>query len=343
MHFEACTIGDIDPEVLAERLFFGELKSYYDTFYGAVGVYADLLGKKGLEKYRVLAENEWAKLPALSPGSEEKDSYGLRYQVTNIMESLAKETGDLEAVIAIKKKDLSSPRNYLQIAHTYKEAGKNDLALAWAEEGVKAFPDKVDRGLREFLIKEYLCRNRFDEAMSFAWEEFMESPCFNHYCRLKRHASQVDQWPLWRSKALELIRSQIIPNKSERGGYSWHYNTGHSVLVQIYLWENDLDSAWKEASEGGCSDSLWMELADKRKETHPEEVIPIYQRALEAAINRGSNDGYALAVELLKVTETLMTRIKRKTDFLSYLNAIRVNHKLKRNLMKLIQLTWGSI
>lgn len=342
IHLKSCRKAEIEPEELATQLFEWELRTGFDTFYGAMKTYADILGEKGLAKYRELAESEWAKVPVLAPGSDIKEKYGCRFRITSIMESLAKETGKVEAVIAIKKNDLSSAWNYLQIAETYKEAGKNDLALEWAEEGVKAFHDRTDSRLRAFLIAEYLCRKRYDEAMSIAWQEFMESPTLNQYCKLKGYASQIDQWQLWRPKALEFIRNKISQkkNKNERSRYSWSCDTGHTVLVQIFLWENDVETAWKEASEGGCSDSLWMELANKRKETHSEDVIPIYQKALETAIDRKNNEAYSQAVEFLKVIEALMTHLERRTEFMRYLDSIRVAHKPKRNLMKLLQFAW---
>ena len=40
------------------------------------------------------------------------------------MQALAYRSGDVEAVVAIKSKDLSSPFAYLEIARPYNEAGK---------------------------------------------------------------------------------------------------------------------------------------------------------------------------------------------------------------------------
>ena len=178
--------------------------------------------------------------------------------------------------------------------------------------------------------------------MSLAWHEFAESPTLNQYCKLESYASQIYQWPLWRAKALDFIRNKTSQSKSqnERRRYSWSCDIGHTVLFQIFLWENDVETAWREASKGGCSDSLWMELANKRKKTHPEDVIPIYQKALDAAIDKKNNEAYSQAVELLKVIEVLMTRLERRTEFMNYLNSIRVTHKPKRNLMKLLQSAW---
>jgi len=44
------------------------------------------------------------------------------------------------------------------------------------------------------------------------------------------------------------------------------------------------------------------------------------------------------ASEFLKLIESLMTRLERESEFMHYLNSIRVTHKAKRNLMKLLQL-----
>lgn len=338
LHLKACRNAGIDPEELASRLFEWELRSDFDVFYEAAETYADILGKKGLAKYRELAEKEWANIPELVPGSDSNGKYGHRFRITSIMESLAKQTGNVEAVIAIKKKDLSSAWAYYQIAETYKKAGKDDLALDWAEQGIKAFPNHTDSRLRAFLIAEYLYRKRHDEAMSIAWQEFLESPTFNQYCKLEGYASKIDQWPFWRTRALELIRNNISQKKREnqQSRYSQSWDIGHTILVQIFLWENDVESAWNEASEGGCSDSLWVKLADKRRETHPEDVIPIYQKAVESAINEKNNDSYGRSVEFLKLIESLMARLKRESEFTHYLNSIRVTHKAKRNLMKLL-------
>lgn len=83
-----------------------------------------------------------------------------------------------------------------------------------------------------------------------------------------------------------------------------------------------------------------MELANRRKETYPEEVIPIYQKALKTTIDRKNNEAYREAVELLKIVEMLMPRLEKGDEFIHYLNSIRLAHKPKRNLMKLLQSTW---
>src|SRR5690606_9696335 len=111
--------------------------------------------------YRRLAETEWAKLPALPPGSP-RTFDGPRFRVTAIMESLARASGDIDALVAIKARDLSHAYDFLTIAQLLHEAKRPDEALDWAERGLKAFPHDIDSRLLLWIADQYHLRNRHD-------------------------------------------------------------------------------------------------------------------------------------------------------------------------------------
>ena len=190
IHRAACNKAKPDPRTLAKRLFEWELRTEWDTFFDAAAKYARVLGKEGLAVYRKLAEAEWARVPAPEPGRDDPEKYGKRFRITHIMETLARQSGDVEAVVAVKQRDLSSAYAYLQIADTYKQAGKHDAALEWAERGLHAFPERTDPRLREFLADEYHRRKRHEEAMALMWAEFTGSPSIEQLQNLKRHADR---------------------------------------------------------------------------------------------------------------------------------------------------------
>lgn len=338
IHLKACRKARPDPEALARRLFHWELTTDWDTFGGAAETYADILGPKGLDVYRELVEAEWAGVPFLGPGQNDPEKYGRRFRITRIMETLARRTGDVEAIVAIRQRDLSSAYDYLRIAETYREAGKHDRALEWAARGVETFPERTDSRLREFLIEEYYRLGRHDDAMELVWAAFTELPGLDRYRDLKNHADRIDQWSAWRSRALEFIRQAVAEAKraTQRNRWAWSRPSDHSELVRIFLWEGDVEAAWQEASEGGCSDQLWLQLADQRAQDHPEDALPIYQRRVEPTLERKNNDAYSEAVELLKKIRRLMLRLDRQAEFERYLEAVRKAHKPKRNFMKLL-------
>jgi uncharacterized Zn finger protein len=254
------------------------------------------------------------------------------------METLARQSGDVEAVVAIKRRDLSHAYAYLEIAETYREAREHDLALEWAERGVKAFPERTDPRLREFLAEEYHRRKRYAEAMELVWSEFTDLADLSQYQNLKRHAGRCRQWPVWREKALDHLRGRIAQAKRESEGrrWGWAAPSDHTELVRVFLWEKDVEAAWREAREGGCSDDLWLQLAAKREPGHPEDVLPIYQREVEAAVAGKNNVAYAAAIGYVRAVGRVLVRLKREAEFPRYLESVRAAHKPKRNFIKLL-------
>ncbi len=339
LHLSACRKAKPDPEELARRLFAWELRTDWDTFYGASRTYAHVLGRKGLAVYRALAEAEWAKVPPLRPGGKEGDQerYG-RFRITHIMETLAEQSGDVEALVAVKERDLSAAYDYLEIAEIYKKARKHDLALEWAERGLQAFPKHTDHRLREFLADEYHRRKRHDEAMALVWLNFEEHPGLEMFQDLKSHADRARSWPHWRERALASLRAEAKKTARDngKGRYTWGPARDRSQLVRIFLWEKDVETAWQEAREGGCSDDLWMELGAKREKDHPEDALWVHQRQVPLTLDRKNKDAYREAVQLLRAIRGLMVRLGRGAEFEPYLASVRAAHKAKRNFMKLL-------
>jgi uncharacterized Zn finger protein len=336
MHHEACMQATPDPKALAEKLFRWELESEWETFHGAADIYADVLGEVGLARYRELAEAEWQKVGPLSPGREAKGRWGWRWHITQMMEGFARRAGDLDAQISIMARDLATAYKFLQIAEVCREAGRRDLALQWAEQGVAAFPE----------AEEYHRLRRSNEAMALIWAEFAEHPNLGLYQELKSHADRCKEWFAWREKALAHVRQMMARTKAEAGERrpSWHASVSDSsVLVEILLWEKDFEAAWREAQAGGCRDGLWMRLAEKREKKHPEDALRVYQSAVEPGVQRKNNDAYEEAVGLLHKVARIMVRLEREAEFQQYLEALRAAHRRKRNFIKLLDAArWNS-
>lgn len=343
LHLDACLQAKPDPIQLARRLYEWEMKNEGELFYGAVDTYAEALGKAGIAEYRRLAEDAWQKLRPLKPGESKYTSGDNRFRLTNMMESLAKQSGNIEALVEIKKKDLSMAWDYLQIAEVYKSARKHKEALQWAEKGLEAFPEKTDSRLLDFLTDEYQHFKRPDDALKLIWQQFTENQSWAAYSletykKLKHHAEKAKCWPECREQALELIREQIDAKKTIKPGlYSYSFDKiDHSKLVEIFLWEKDYEAAWGEAHEGGCSNNYWLTLAQWREKKYPADAIPIYQSLAEVNINQKNNQGYEIGVQHIRKVGTLMQQIGWSERFSEYVENVRTVHKPKRNLLKLL-------
>lgn len=337
IHLRACKRAKPAPEALAKRLFDWELGGDHDTFFDAVNTYAEVLGDSGLAEYQRLAEKEWADVPALGPARENVPRYyGRRQRLADIMQALAYRSGDVEAVVAIKSKDLSSPLAYLEIAHLYKEASESEKALEWAEEGAWVFPDGGHQELRRFLADEYHDRGRHEEAMGLIWKGFAEVPRLHYYQELNDHADRAGSWDQWREEALGFLREVIARQKKESSSSYLFFAMDHSELVEILLWEGNVEEAWREAKRGGCSDRLWLDLAARREDGHPEDSLAVYQERIEPLINETNNKAYKEAYDLLLRVRELMHYLGRQAEFDEYLQLLRLEYKRKRNFMKLL-------
>ena len=345
LHLSACTACSADPETLAERLFRAELASELEVFHGAAATYADILGPAGLARYRRLAEAEWSRLPALGPG-ESGRLESRRFRVTAMMEALARADGDIDALVEVMAHDLSFPYGYVRIAEVLQEGGRAEEALAWAERGLRAFPERHDSRLSDLVANAYLRAGRHEEAMSLTWEDFAARPVLERYERLRERASAAGTAGAWGERARAHLRAHLAAARVRTRGHSdrWHAPSDASELVRILLADDDIETAWAEARAGGASGGLWLRLAELREEDHPEDALDVYRRGIEPAVARTNRGGYEEAIALLKRMRPLMHRLDRQAPFGQEVADLRSTHRRKRNLVRLLDaLGWPEV
>jgi hypothetical protein len=301
-------------------------------------VYSEVLGEEGQAAYRSLAEAAWAKVPAtVGPGKEHgKESH---YTITKIMEALARRSGNVEDLVAVLERDLSHGHQYRRIAEAYRQAEERDKALAWAERGMKALPGYEGAALRLFVAEEYRHSDRHADALRIVWIEFRDGPNLENYKRLREYALAAEDWEEWRGQALAHVRRSITGNGSKPGKAdafvnNWRYRArDSSLLVEIFLYERNQEDAWKEALAGGCSEELWLRLAELRRKQHPGDAMAIYLRLGDKEILRASGN-YNDGVALLERAAAAAQAAGKSGEFEPELDLLLKKHKLKRNLLK---------
>ena len=176
--------------------------------------------------------------------------------------------------------------------------------------------------------------------MALVWAAFAARPILDEYRSLKQHADRVDQWAVWRERALHRIREEIARRNREGQKDRWgpFGKPDRSELVRVLLWELKGETAWREAIARGCTNDLWLEAAAKREKNHPEEVLPIYLRQIEPTLARTKNEAYPAAVVLLR---KVLRQLGREGEFGPYLESVRPRFKMKRNFVKLLERALG--
>ena len=285
------------------------------------------------------------------------------------METLARQSGNLPELLAVKQRDLSHPYSFLQIAELYREAGEHDLALQWAEQGASSF-ERFDSRLSDFMATEYHRRGLHGQAMMLIWEQFVERPGLEMYKHLHENALQVnsprdklrlvgdkqtnrgdsirksnEEWQHWRTEALRFLRETIGPSQAPENrspdqcipiSNPWCSRNDRSVLFEIFLWECDYEQAWEEAITGGCSAPLWLQIADSIAQDQPAKAYLVYKELIGPTIDGTNNHAYGEAIKLLKKMHKLTARLNCESDFSDHLSFLRSQYKRKRNFIQLL-------
>lgn len=100
------------------------------------------------------------------------------------------------------------------------------------------------------------------------------------------------------------------------------------MLVEFLLDEGDLEEAWKEALDGGCTRDLHLQLTILREADHPLDALPVYRQFAENAIVNGRYDD---GVEWLERATAVLKRLDRSAEIPEYLERISVKYKAKKN------------
>jgi uncharacterized Zn finger protein len=248
------------------------------------------------------------------------------------MESIARTSGDLDTLIAIKSRNLAYPYNFLEVAELHREAGRPDEALEWAERGLNSFSDRPDPRLVEFVSNTYHERGRHDKAMALIWPRFTDHPNLETYRNLKRHANTAGSWATRRDRTLTHLRKiRDMPNPT--ASQIWQAQSAQETLIQILLAEQKHAVAWQEYLQRPFSGSVELALAASREVDHPADVLAIYERAAEAAIAQTDGRGYDKAVVHLTKLKRLHHKLEWVEAWTALINRIRTTHRRKRSFI----------
>lgn len=339
VHLAACRQTRPDPVQLAERLFDFQTEGVWDTFYDVLPAYAEPLRDAGLSRYRELVGSAWNRLPPLAPGNEFRRPFdSLRMRLDHAMEALAELDGDIDALVRIRSKDLSSPYRFLLVAELCAKHERYDEGLSWAERGLTASEKNPDQRLLDFCITEHLRRREFVKADAFAWQRFEMRPVAEAFAALMDVAKATGQRAATHERALNhlwaLVRAEEVPTTSKRN--SWQTPT-RTELVKLFLAERDNDAAWETFQGGPVATNMWATMAAARAKTHPHDAIALYHRLLPIAAESGTrNARYEEAFGIVRTIGKLRAELKEHTEFADELESIRQTYRAKRNFIKLL-------
>lgn len=320
IHLAACLAAKPDSVGLARDLFPRELNGEYDTFYNAVARYAEVLGEAGLAEYRRLAAEAWKKLP---PPTRKRDGGEDPVRLVRILDFFAESDGDVEARIALRARDLSSPSKYLQLAEFCLAQGREEEALRRAEEGLWMFEDgRPDERLVTFVVGLLAKAGRKEDAVALLWKAFEKAPGLELYRRLRKLGGKAAG-----ERALTYLDARLAADRAMQQGPS------AAILIRILMEEKMFDAAWTAVRTHAHAGQYFEgALAEASEKTHPQEALLVYARQVEFHVRVGGNAGYETARRLI----ARMAGLRDADSQAAYVRTLRERHRLKRNFVKLL-------
>ncbi|MDQ7903538.1 hypothetical protein RB614_03295 [Phytohabitans sp. ZYX-F-186] len=329
IHLAACEQARPDAVELGERLARWALRSDWEIFLDSARAYADLLGEPGLARFEAVVDEQWLTLRQLKPGDDKRWDDN-RFRPTHLKEMLAARRG-VDALVEVIAHDLASSYQFWRAAQTLAEVGRVEDALGWLERGQASFPDSPDGRLSELAADLHARAGRPQAATDIAWQQFTDRPSLPGYQRLREFAVAAGVWAERREAALAVLRNQPTAT-TLTARPSWAEPPGHSTLVEVLMWEGDIDAAWQAAQHGGCTRPLWLELARARGRQDPGDAMPILRREVLTAIDGGKRPAYHQAAKLAKELRGYATRAGRPDEADEWIRQVRAANARRRAL-----------
>lgn len=323
IHLAAALIVRPEPVQLARELFAREIDGDYDTFSGAAEDYADVLGEEGLAEFRRLALDAWGKLPPRPAQARARVEFSSGYyQLKGILDVFAERDGDIDARIALRSKDLSSPWSYLELAEFCLSQGRESEALRHAEEGLWLFEDgQPDQRLVFFTASLLSKAGRAADAQALLGRTFEKSPSLEVYARLRQTGGKVAG-----DRAIAFLRSRLPGQTATR----WH--SPADLLIQILTKEKAFDAAWATARAHGASTTARQALAYASEADHPGEALETYAERIDQLVGAGGDHAYAEASGLVR----RMAGLRDAARQADYVTELKLRFARRRNFTKLL-------
>jgi hypothetical protein len=296
IHATACRRGRPDPQRLARWLIKFGIDDQ-DWFAVDVRDYADVLGSKGLQRYR----RELDKRAQAQPSD---------FRVRQARQNLALLDEDVDAIVELFGGDLSTPYHYQQVAEALRQIACPDEAFAWVLRGLALPMTWQSRILLNLAAGMSAEKNELHEASRFGWVQLQSFPDLESYSRLRSLTRRAGTWDVYRDRALNVLAKR---NAHEH--------------VRALLSDDDVDAAWAAAQADGADPTTYRDLAQRRAESYPDDAASLFRAFAEEALVDANRQAYREAVTWLRRLRKVEHAAGKDEEFASYIAALRREHR----------------
>lgn len=222
---------------------------------------------------------------------------------------------------ALAETQIAKDYQLLTLADLFVQHGHGSLA----ERIMNArYDTSQDDRLIDWLKGYAIQQSDYPKALEWAKQLFLSRHSKAEYLEMKELAIPINQWPRLRTEMTNWLTDQ----------------KQFSVLVEIYLEENEIDLALGALENARIATrsrweypySLQIIVAKAAEETRPERAIQLYMDRIKRLIEIRGRDHYAEAANYLKVVQGIYIRLEQQEYWQSLIASLRQEN---RNLLAL--------
>ncbi|WP_296604070.1 SWIM zinc finger family protein [Nocardioides sp.] len=307
LHTRAATLAPPDPGRLARWLI---KNTFDDAMFLELDVvrYAPALGERGLEIYRRELDKRLEAAPGSSGGQEAR-------------RRLAVLDGDIDTIVELVGRGLSSVFHYDALVAALLEAGHEDAALQYALEGTRAGTSwqKTPR-LYDVAAQLLRARGRTEEALALRRRQLADLPTTSSYASLREEAESAETWETERLTALDMLL--------ERAPRAW---------INVLLDEGETELAWEAARDLALDTPTLVRLVRARARTHPEDVFDAYVALIEEHLRVADQRNYRQAVAYLQELGRAAALAHQADRYVSLVADLVETHRRRPTLVTMLE------
>jgi uncharacterized Zn finger protein len=310
------------PERRAAHVLDLALRDPWDQFSNVPGAYAEALGEDGLAAFYTKVEERLNAMPGLPSKADFDEKYPYLC-LTRWLEVRAEENEDWGTLIELKKRTATSERDYQQLAAVYLRKDDPDGAAEWLS---KADALTKGSGVESSLwIDVHVAREDWGAAVEAQRYVLDRQPNYADYTRLIDFATHAGRAEVVRGEAKAALQAGSTTS-------SWIDELSAYTLAQILRDERKWNDIYEVAIGRVREADRLVDVARWLSEPAPAHACELYERAVEAHIEKKNKRGYKAAIEVLLEAKPVFESVDAQS-LPKYLATLRQNHKQKRSFI----------
>jgi hypothetical protein len=231
-----------------------------------------------------------------------------------------------DARIRLRAGDATSGREHLAIAELCLDAGRQQEARKWIEDGLWKAEDRPEHGLESTAAKLYRRLGEPAKAQALLWNAFQRMPSLALHQEMLEDVAEPAETI---DRNVSFLERQI--GLAERR--QWSPST---LAVELLRCACRLDEAWAIVELHGCGQSTLEDLVRASEESHPEKAIQTHARLIDAALVYANQSNYPGVVARIARMEKISARIGQLEAHGAYVADLALKHKAKRTFIRLL-------